>query len=80
VRRRRHGRAGRLPAFNVTVLLDDGTKIVTTAYLRSITHDGTALYEAQLHDVDRDHVQALASRTHPPEHSLLHLRFVRGLR
>jgi len=80
MRRRRHGRSGRLPAFNVTVALHDGTTVVATAYLRSITHDGTALYEADLHDVAADDVEGLASRTRPPEHSLLRLRFISGLR
>lgn len=72
--------SGRLPAFNVTVVLHDGSHVVATAYLRTITHDGTALYEATVYDVNRDDVAGMASRTHPPEHSLIKLRFVTGLR
>ena len=71
-RHHRHGRAGRLPAFTVTVRLRDETVIVATAYLRAIADNDMALYEVCLYGVDRDDVMAMLTPT--PEHSLLRLR------
>ena len=69
----RHGRAGRLPAFTVSVLLRDETEIVATAYLRSIADNNMALYEVCLYGVNRGDVMAMLA-TETPEHSLLRLR------
>jgi hypothetical protein len=73
--RLRFGRAGRPAAFQVRGHLLDGREIVATAYMRGVTTDGTALYEAEFSGISRDEWAGMTASL-SPAHSLLRVRFV----